>query len=49
MPLRALLAATAVAAGATLAFATPARACAGPVCDAVNEVCVVVRGGECVR
>lgn len=49
MPIRTLLAATAVALGATLSLAAPAQACTGTVCDAVNQVCVIVRGGECVR
>ena len=34
---------------ASVAFAAPAQACTGEVCDAVNAVCVAVRGEPCVR
>lgn len=44
-PLAALL----LAAATSLSFASPASACAGEVCDAINEVCTIVRGGPCVR
>lgn len=46
--MRRLLAAAVVAA-ASLSSAPAASACAGEVCDAINEVCVIVRGGPCVR
>jgi hypothetical protein len=34
----------------SVAFAAPAHACMGPVCDAINVVCgVVMKGNPCVK
>lgn len=46
---RRLALAAGLAVAASLASAAPANACTGAVCDAINEVCVIVRGGPCVR
>lgn len=49
MPIRTLLLSAAVALGATFAFATPAQACTGEVCTAINTACIVATGNPCVR
>lgn len=36
-------------AAASLTFASPASACVGEVCDAINVVCDTVTGRPCVR
>lgn len=34
----------------SVAFAAPAQACIGPICDAINVVCgVVTKGNPCVK
>lgn len=45
---RLLVAATVVVAGVGIT-ATPATACAGKICDAINLLCDKAFGGPCVR
>lgn len=46
---RTALAAAVLVAGSLFTAAPAAHACAGPVCEAINTVCELVRGAPCVR